>query len=147
MHPVKKTLFISALLGTFMLQACLEDPDCSPQGNNEAVISFFDKEDGSPLTLDIDSIWVNEFTGNLAVNQSLSSRILFLDPTFRELHLNIVAGDTSGVFTFNYNAVPKLYADNCDVVFLYTNFGIKYTNFDSLVLKPNVNPVAVEIYF
>lgn len=143
----KKSFLIGILaLLLFQLTGCLEDPECSSQENEELEFRLFSYEDGSEMTYSIDSVWISQQDSSLYKNVELASGDFTITPKLETFQLNILGENIDGSFTINYEAIPQLIAEDCEVIFIYIDFNLVSTDFDSVAIRNDVDPVSVHIY-
>lgn len=143
MRPTAILLFLMILV----LPACLEDSACGSSNSERIEVLFLSKEDGTNLTLSLDSIHVKSPSLNLLHGISSSGLDIPLVPNQKEIYVVFRGENMNDSLRLSYETTPKLYAPHCDIEMVYSDLIFIESSFDSLSLSLQTTPPHLEIYF
>lgn len=136
---------------SFILTACLDEPDCVREASDEVLFLFKDADTGKNFSIDFDSVVITGADFVLYQSTSTSRTFIPLDPLSSETEIIFNSPLANDTIVLQYNTFTRLIAPNCGAETFFLDLSVKEHTFDSLKIRNlNVLPdggTNFEIYY
>ena len=139
-----------ALISSIFLLAlcsCLDTPPCIDSQTSSLTIEFKSIIDGSNKTINIDSVYIVSPDMVVEKEVDLAEVSVPVPPDMTSFLIVFQSQELEDSISINYKVTPKLFAQDCDVELLFTDFGLDYTTADSLRISLDEIPPRIEVFF